>query len=148
MSDKKQQTQEATEANPWVFDLNVDDGPYTVLHKMWRVVDKTSGHLSIPEDRTTFFDKYTFVGGVGRDILHESVAAWVKLGFVDKSMIFPNISTVEDFEKATGRYPVGSLAPSDFTPEKMLALLGEEQALAFAKKLQRAISSNHKEGDK
>ena len=138
---------EAEPVSTW--SLETEDGLVTVLHKNWRAVDPTTGQLYIPANRTTYFDRMTFVGGVGRNIPVEIAQEWRKKGFVSRAFIFPNDSQESDWEKVTGRFAVSQQdfadALADMTPEKLASILGDEKAEAFAKALRRLVNSGKEE---
>ena len=128
-----------------------DDDLVTVIHRNWGAIDPLSRQPLIPTNRETYFDRITFVGGVGRNVPYELAKKWVKLGLVPKAYIFPNNAQQEDFERATGRTPMAPTTLADtvagLSAPQALALLGEEKGLEFAKSLQRLISSRRKEAE-
>lgn len=136
----KQQPKEVSAAEQhqqWLDTLEPED-IVTVLRRGW-------GSPENPSEKVDYFDGMTFVGCVGRNVPWSLARKWLKLRLIDQAHIFENNATQADFSQATGRSPLspGSLAAAlaKVTPERLIAILGEQQALALSKEAQRLITS-------
>ncbi|HZU01528.1 MAG TPA: hypothetical protein VFA10_17805 [Ktedonobacteraceae bacterium] len=122
-----------------------DDDFVTVIARSW------GDPQLCPPLKEASIDRVTFTGGVARNVRYDLAKKWVKLGIVSKDHIFANNASVEDFMKATGRNPLepGNLATAlqTISPEKLIAILGDEHAKAFAKAVQAQVSSRKATND-
>ncbi|SRR5713101_8454341 len=98
-----------------------DNDPVTVIWKSW-------GTNGMPHNRTTYFDRYTFVGGVGRRVLYKDVKKWLQQGH--GLLVFDANATEEDFIRATGHKPLDDDKFATLLratpPDKIAALLGPD----------------------
>lgn len=96
------------------------------------------GTPAIPPDKIDYVDKYTFVGGVCRNVLYKHAKYWLRKRQVGGYILAPE-ATVEDISRVTGRKPedpnnlAGMVAA--LTPEKILAMLGTGSAETLARGL-------------
>lgn len=130
---------------PPAFEPEPDD-LCAVVHRNWHAFDPRTHQPLIRDDQETYLDRFTFTGGVARNVPYAQAKQWAKLGIISVSHIFPNNAQADDFAKATGRdllAPHRTLAGAVATlsPEKATAILGEEGAEQFAKSLLRLLSS-------
>jgi hypothetical protein len=96
------------------------------------------GTPQIPPDKVDYVDKYTFVGGVCRNVRYGDAAKWLKKKTVH-GRIVDNEATMDEIAHIMGRNPESpeniAAAIHTMTPEKILAILGPEQAKALAKSI-------------
>ncbi len=121
----------------------------TVVLRGWHAFDPKTRQPLIRDDQETYLDRITFTGGVGRNVAYEQAKQWVKIGLITKEHIFANDAQSDDFAKALGR---DAMAPqtlagavSNLSTEKAIAILGEEAATSFAKRLLQDVSSREKQ---
>lgn len=121
----------------------------TVVLRGWHAFDPHTRQPLIRDDQETYMDRITFVGGVARNVPYEQAKQWVKIGMVTKEHIFVNNAQSEDFAKTLGR---DAMAPqtlagavSNLSTEKAIAILGEEAAANFAKRLLQEVSGREKQ---
>lgn len=112
-------------------------------------VRRNWGTPGVPLGKVDYADRYQFTGGVARNIPYLVAKRWQKSGAIG-GYILPNNASIEDISHETGRDP---LAPKNIaeavealTPDKIIAILGEDGALQHAKRVQEIVSSRHREG--
>jgi hypothetical protein len=119
-----------------------DDDMVTLLRRNW-------GTPAIPAGYVDYLDRYTSVGGVVRNVAYTDAKKYVKLGLIAQEHVFPNNASTPQFAEATGRNPLSpenlASAVQNMTPEKAAAILGDETALAFAKALQKLVTTRASE---
>ena len=119
-----------------------EDDLVTMVTRRWATPE-------LPIDKEHYFDKYTAVGGVVRNVPYTEAKRYVKLGLIHRDHVFPNNAQADDFAKALGRNPLSpenlAAAVQRMSPDKITALLGDEAALKLAKEVQKLISSRQKE---
>lgn len=102
-----------------------------------------------PPDLVDYMDGFTFTGGVARNVPYEQVKKWLKRGLINRNHVFPNNVKVDAFVKATGRSPQSpenvAAAMHTLTPDKWVAILGDEAALKLANEVKKLVSSRNKE---
>lgn len=122
-----------------------DDDIVTVVHRNWHAFDPRTRQPYIREDQETYMDRFSFVGGVARNVPYKQAKQWVKLGMIPEAHIFPNNAQSDEFAKATGRDMMAAQtlvsAVAALSPEKAAAILGEDGAEQFAKSLLKLVNN-------
>ncbi len=97
------------------------------------------GTPNIPPGKKDYVDKYTFIGGVARNVRYADASKWLKPRIGIGGYILDNDATVKDIEAATGRSletPENiATALSMLTAEKLMAILGPEAAKQLGREI-------------